>query len=525
MDKINVRIREVLKQKELDIGEFDHDTKEQVVQKLSVYHEELSYQNEELKRINCDLEKKHLEYERLFMDAPICYLILDQDLKITKYNDAFKALFKEAPYLLNQSLTDYICADSQDAFYFIYQQLRKNNVNNETVSGFIDMCMDNQKMSFKLFCNLVSDDQRSMFRCSLIDITEERHYQEKTEYLSYHDQLTGLYNRRFFEEELRRLDSPRNLPLGIILADVNGLKLVNDAFGHHQGDRLLIETANVLKKSCRQDDVLARQGGDEFIILVPKTSELEIKNFIHRIEESTNQIGVEDLVLSVAFGFSVKKNTQEPIDTLIKKAEDQMYNNKLLNHTSQRKKVIEGISATLHEKHPGEEEHSKRVSDYALALGKALLLEDNVLVNLQTAGLLHDIGKIAIDYQIIEKTQKLTAAEYTEVQKHSEIGYRILMTSGSFAEIAEMVLSHHEKIDGSGYPRQLHNNQICIEAKILSICDAFDAMISNRPYRQPLSQNEAVAELIRGSGKQFDCHLVSVFVEKVIGQANQSVTG
>lgn len=516
MDKINRRIWQVLKEKELNVAEFEKDTKEQIVQKLSVYHEELSYQNEELKRINRDLEKKHLEYERLFMDAPICYLILDEELKIKKYNDAFKSLFKEGYSLVNKSLTDYVCPSSQDALYFVHQQLKRNDVNNETVIGFVDMTINEKIISFKMFCNIVKDNQGSIFRCSLIDITEERNYKEKTEYLSYHDQLTGLYNRRFFEEELSRLDTTCNLPLGIVLADVNGLKLVNDAFGHHQGDRLLIETANVLRKSCRQDDVIARQGGDEFVILLPKTSELEIKDFIHRIEQLTNQIGIEDLVLSVAFGFSVKKNIDEPIDGLIKKAEDQMYNNKLINHTSQRRKVIEGISATLHEKHPGEEEHSKRVSHYALELGKALCLEDNVLVNLQTAGLLHDIGKIAIDYRIIEKNQKLTAEEYFEVKKHSEIGYRILMTSGSFAEIAEMVLSHHEKIDGTGYPRQLHNNQICIEAKILCICDAFDAMISDRPYRQSLSINEAVEELISGSGKQFDSHLVTLFIEKVI---------
>jgi len=510
MDKINEKIKETLKEKDLIAVKLEYETKEQIIQKLSVYHEELSYQNEELKRINSDLEKKHFEYEQLFMDAPISYLLLDEELKIIKYNDVFKSMFKKDHSLNNKSLTDYICTHSQDDFYFVYQQLLKNKVNNQTVSGF------------KLFCNIIKDNRSSLFRCSLIDVTKERTYQKKTEYLSYHDQLTGLYNRRFFEEELLRLNTLRNLPLGIIVADVNGLKLVNDAFGHQQGDRLLIETANVLRKSCRQDDILARLGGDEFIILSPNTSDLEIKSFVHRLEHLTSQIGIEDLVLSVAFGHSVKNSSNEPIESLIKNAEDQMYKNKLINHTSQRRKVIEGISATLHEKHPGEEDHSKRVSHYAIELGKALQLEDNILVNLQAASLLHDIGKIAIDYSIIEKEDELTEEEYVEVKKHSEIGYRILITSGSFSEIAEIVLSHHEKVDGTGYPRQLTRHQISIEARILCICDAFDAMTSYRPYRQSLSVDEAVEELIRGSGKQFDSDLVTVFIDKVIGSARRA---
>ncbi len=450
------------------------------------------------------------------MNAPIPYLLLDEDLKITKVNSAFKLLFKEAQPLINKSLTDFICKQSQDEFYFVHQQLIKNNVNNETESQFIDMCIDGTEAHFKLFCNIISYENRRVFRCSLIDVTKERNYQDRTEYLSFHDQLTGLYNRRFFEEELIRLNTARNLPLGIIIADVNGLKLVNDAFGHHQGDKLLIETANVLKKSCRQDDILARLGGDEFIILAPKTTQAEIKRFVHRIEHLTDNIGIEDLTLSVAFGYSIKTSADEPIALLVKKAEDQMYKNKLINHMSQRRKVIEGISATLHEKHPGEEDHAKRVSYFALELGKALQLESSVLANLQAASLLHDIGKIAIDYKLIEKETALTAEEYFEIKKHSEIGYRILCTSGSFSEIAEIVLSHHEKIDGTGYPRQLTKDQICLEARIICICDAFDAMTSPRPYRDSLSIEEAVDELIKESGKQFDAELVDVFVHRVI---------
>jgi len=513
MDPIKRLINEALGEPSLGPVRADVQTREQLLHTISVYHEELNHQNDELKRINHDLERKHLEYESLFMEAPICYLLLDEELKIIKYNLAFRDLFK-SHNILNKRITEYISEDSQDDLYFMMQKVKSTS---ETISGPMKMFVNDKQKHFKVFFNQLMADGVTTIRCSLIDITEERIHEEKIEYLSYHDQLTGLYNRRFFEEQLQRLNTLRNHPLGIVVADVNGLKLVNDAFGHSQGDQLLIETAKVLRNSCRQDEILARLGGDEFIIILPKTSELQTKNFMHRLKQLTDKIGVEDLTLSVAFGFGVKKDMEESINSLMKKAEDCMYNNKLMDHTSQRRKVIEGISATLHEKHPREEEHSRRVSGLAVQLGKALHLEDSVLVNLQTAGLLHDIGKIALDYRMIEKSSGLTEEEYAEVKKHSEIGYRILMTSGSFGDITGMVLSHHERMDGKGYPRQLKAGEIMLEARILCICDAFDAMTSNRPYRQALSVQEAVDELRRGSGQQFDGSLVKVFIEEVIG--------
>ena len=521
MDPVKRLIEEALNKNNIDNELMNIYTREQFLQTISVYHEELNHQNDELKRINQNLERKHQEYERLFMEAPICYLLLDDDLKIIKYNYAFRDLFKTYN-ILKKKITEYVCEDSQDTLYFM---IKKVKTTSETVKGPMNMYVNDSQKHFKVFFSRLTENEVTTIRCSLIDITEERIHEDKIEYLSYHDQLTGLYNRRYFEEQLQRLNTLRNHPLGIVIADVNGLKLVNDAFGHSQGDQLLIETAKVLKNSCRQDEILARLGGDEFIIILPKTSELQTKNFMHRLKKLTDRIGVEDLTLSVAFGFGVKKDMDESINNLMKKAEDYMYNNKLMDHTSQRRKVIEGISATLHEKHPREEEHSKRVSALAVQLGKKLHLEDSVLVNLQTAGLLHDIGKIALDYRIIEKTSKLTEDEYNEIKKHSEVGYRILMTSGSFGDITGMVLSHHERMDGKGYPRQLKAEQISLEARILCICDAFDAMTSDRPYRQALSVPSAVNELLRESNHQFDGELVSVFIEEVIGQLDDIDSG
>jgi diguanylate cyclase (GGDEF)-like protein/putative nucleotidyltransferase with HDIG domain len=348
-----------------------------------------------------------------------------------------------------------------------------------------------------------------------LDETIQKQQLEEIKHLSFHDQLTGVYNRHYFNEELIRIDQPRNYPIGIIMADVNGLKLVNDAFGHQEGDELIQQASKIMKNSLRSDDIIARIGGDEFVVLLPKTNELELKQIIERMNLSTQGIGVNDLGLSIAFGYSLKKRNTKAIQDVIREAENRMYKSKLLTHTSQRRDVINSIIATLHEKHPREEAHSNRVSDYATIMATALNYDNERLVNIKTAGMLHDIGKIAIDYSILDKPEHLSKIDDAEIKKHPEIGYRILSSSGIFIDIAEIVLSHHEFVNGHGYPRNLKSANLMEEAKILCICDAFDAMTSDRSYRKALSVNQAIDELVLKKDIQFDAYLVDLFIQLI----------
>lgn len=336
------------------------------------------------------------------------------------------------------------------------------------------------------------------------------------EYLSYHDQLTGLYNRRFFEEELRRLDTDRNLPIAVIMADINGLKLANDAFGHEFGDEILKKAADALRLSCRRDDIIARIGGDEFAVLLPKTSEEGVKQVIDRIVIAAANTKVGSINLSISCGWEVKKSAEEDINEIIKRAENLMYKNKLFESSSMRNMTISTIVKTLYEAHPLEEKHSKRVSDLCVAIGKEILLSSRELSELKTIGLLHDIGKVAIDKSIINKTGPLTEEEIAEMRRHPEIGYRILSCVGDFSEIAQYVLAHHENWDGSGYPKGLKGEEIPLKARIAAIADAYDFMTNYKPYPRTLSQNEAVEELKKGAGKEYDPDLVAVFIEKVL---------
>ncbi len=357
------------------------------------------------------------------------------------------------------------------------------------------------------------------FAVIVTDITERKQMEQKMEYLSYHDQLTGLYNRRFFEEELKRLDVEKNFPLTIVMADVNGLKLVNDSFGHDIGDELLKKVAEVMIKGCRDNDIVARLGGDEFMILLPKTDIYETEQIIKHIKDIALKEKVSSLDISVSFGYGTKKNEEEKIQEIFKKAEDYMYKKKLFESPSMRGKTISAIINTLYEKNKREEQHSHRVSALCVSMGNALGLPEGEIEELKTVGLLHDIGKIAIEENILNKQGKLTSDEWEEIKRHPEIGYRILNTVNDMSEMAEYILGHHERWNGMGYPKNLKGEEIPLQSRIIAILDSYDAMTSERSYRRALPEEAAIKELQINAGIQFDPELVRVFIEKVLNKS------
>ncbi len=348
------------------------------------------------------------------------------------------------------------------------------------------------------------------------DITKRKQAEERLHYLSCHDQLTGLYNRRYFEKQLIQLDSPEYYPLMITMGDINGLKLMNDSFGHTAGDKYIQKAACVIMEGCRKKDVICRLGGDEFILFSPNTDVKEIKGVINHINELAGKEAVNLVTLSISFGYCAKYSAEESISEILKKAEDYMYRKKLLESPCMRGKTIYAIMAALHEKNPREEQHSHRVSGLCEKMGMVMGLQQDEIKELKTVGLLHDIGKVAIDEGILNKNGKLTEEEWEEIKRHPEIGYRILSTVNELSEMAEYVLAHHERWDGKGYPKGLKGEEIPIQSRIISVADAYDAMISERSYRKALSKEYAVSELRKGAGTQFSEACVNIFIEKVI---------
>lgn len=350
------------------------------------------------------------------------------------------------------------------------------------------------------------------------NIEERKKNENEILYLSYYDQLTGLYNRRFYEEELRRLNTPRNLPITIIMADVNGLKLTNDAFGHQFGDRLLQAIAKTIISESRSDDIIARTGGDEFVILLPKTTSADAEIIVNRIKAKIAVAKIDGMFVSVSFGFASKVNASEDMEKVFAQAEDRMYHKKLMENNEMKIDTIKMIAKSLYEKDCHEQEHCERVSEICKNIGLAMKFAANEVYELGVLGKLHDIGMIGMKEEILNKQTDLDPDEWREMKKHPEIGYQILRSVSEYAQIAEYVLCHHERVDGNGYPRNLKKDQIPIQSKILSVAEAYDSMTGSSAYREPFSSTEAIKELQANSNTQFDEQVVGVFVQNVIAE-------
>jgi len=375
--------------------------------------------------------------------------------------------------------------------------------------GFIgfDDCLKNREWS-EADINLLQLAARIISEYIL-----RKKFEEKVLFLSYHDQLTGLYNRRFMEEEIKRLDTPRQLPVSVIMGDINGLKLTNDVFGHRAGDLLLKKAAEMIKECCRREDIIARWGGDEFVILLPRTGMKAAEEIVGRIKNKCATDSKEPIQVSIALGYAAKTKAEENIWQVLKEAEEWMYRHKLLQGKSYRNAVISTLKTTLFEKSMETEEHAERLKEISLKIAKGLGLSAKQMDELKLLAVLHDIGKVAIKESILLKPGPLTEKEWEEMKKHPEIGYRIAQNAPELASIAEYILCHHERWDGRGYPREIKGEEIPQLSRILAVADAYDAMTSDRPYRKAMGREEALAELERNAGTQFDPEVVSAFIE------------
>ena len=345
------------------------------------------------------------------------------------------------------------------------------------------------------------------------DITERKNTENKIIHIGFHDYLTGLYNRRFIEEEIKRLNTRRQLPLSFVMGDLNSLKLINDTFGHDDGDKILKEIAILLKRMCRSDDILARWGGDEFLILLPKTSMSSAEEIVARIKKECSKLTIQNIPLGLAIGISSKIEEEQDIEKIIMEAESNMYKNKLVEKESGASSIIFALEQTLYEKSSETLEHTLRIKDNAIKLGKSVRLHSNQLDELSLLASLHDIGKVAIPETILLKNGKPTEEEWEAIRRHPEIGFSIAQSSPQIVHIAKFIVACHENWDGSGYPMGLAKESIPLLSRIMLIVDAFDVMTNKRSYKKAASKEDAIRELKRCAGTQFDPELVKKFIE------------
>ena len=367
--------------------------------------------------------------------------------------------------------------------------------------------------------SLIHDDIGNVMRVlsSGEDVTEQRKYEKTLIEIGNHDYLTGLYNRRFFVEEYKRIDTSEFYPLGLMMMDVNGLKIINDALGHNVGDIALRKASEILRKCLRENDIIARIGGDEFAVILPNITDNLIENLSESLKKELKNHKIRNIELSMSIGYAIKtEKTKGNLDEILMLAENNMYAHKLVEGSSVRSNAINAILKTLTDKYAEERVHSQKVAFYCKKTGEALGLKTDEVRELELAGMYHDIGKISIPDAILNKPGRLTKEEFDIIKTHPEISYQILRAADEYSNLAIHALHHHEKWDGTGYPNGKAGEDIPLFSRIICVVDAFEAMTAVRVYKEKMSNDEAVKEIVRCSGTQFDKRISKLFVEKVL---------
>ncbi|MEQ8158274.1 MAG: HD domain-containing phosphohydrolase [Mesotoga sp.] len=343
--------------------------------------------------------------------------------------------------------------------------------------------------------------------------------EQEMAFMSLHDRLTGLYNRVYFEEEIQRLNYSRLYPISIVSADIDGLKLINDTMGHSAGDDLLRSFAEILKANMRSSDVVSRFGGDEFAAILVSTDRPTAERVLERIRKAVarHNESRSGPFLSFSMGVATSDNGESSLLDCLKLADDLMYRDKLSRSNSVRSQMVNTLLLTLAEKDHISGGHASRLQELALKLGRRMGINSSQLVDLSLFAQVHDLGKVGIPDRILFKPGKLTQEEWEVMKLHPEKGYRIAISSQDLSTVADLILRHHERWDGKGYPLGLEKTEIPIECRILSILDAYDAMTNDRPYSKARSHSEALKEIERCAGTQFDPQIVEEFIKMLNG--------
>jgi diguanylate cyclase len=482
------------------------------------------YTEDEMKVVQCNirditeryeakeaLNRSERKFESYIDHAPGCVFITDEN---GRYIEANRAVSEITGYsyeqLLLMTIGDITAEDSLANAFALFATLLENG----KMSGEWQF---RHKSGLKRWWSVDAvklSEQRLL--CFAYDVTDKKKTEENLLFLGYHDQLTGLYNRRYFENSIGIVDTDENLPISLVICDINGLKMANDSFGHAVGNDLLVHTAKVLGKLINPGEIVARIGGDEFIIIYPKTDSNAVKGKIDDIKSKIAGVEVSGLNLSLSFGYETKSSHTQTFMETLSNAENHMYRHKLFEESSLRSKTIDVIMQTLFEKSNRESMHSKRVSEICQAIATSMNFDSEESDRIRIAGLVHDIGKIGIVESILNKASHLNDDEWTEMKKHPEIGWRILSAANEFFDIANCVLCHHERWDGRGYPNGTSQEDIPIESRIIALADSYDAMTSKRSYCDTMSEGQAMEEIIRCSGTHFDPEIVDVFISKVM---------
>lgn len=456
-----------------------------------------------------DLRRSESENKAIIKAIPDYLLILDKEGMVLDYlptHDSDESAIWEYD-ILKKSIFSLLPKEAGELFILKMQQLLVSskvqilefNINIEEKPNFYE-------------CRMVNYANDKIF-VMLRDITRKKLFDEEIYRLSNMDELTGLYNRNYFEAMMKHNNENKTGNIALVICDVDGLKLVNDTLGHNVGDEYLKDAAYVLKSTFK-NGIVARIGGDEFAILIDDTTEEELIILKDKIRDDIDICNSHNKIIpiSISIGYSFCDYKNKDLNLAFKEADDCMYREKIYHFQSSNSKNIEILKKMLEARDFITQDHGERLQDLAANLASSVGMTEKEIKEISLLAEFHDIGKIGIPDNILFKNGKLTNEEKEIMNRHTEIGYRIAKSSPQLIHIADWILKHHEAWNGKGYPFGIKGEEIPIQCRILSIVDAYDAMTNDRPYRKAMTKEEAINEITRCKGSQFDSILSENFI-------------
>lgn len=463
-----------------------------------------------------ELRRQKGYFAQLFENSPESIAILDSTGKIVAVNRQFVQLFQyEEQEIKGVSIDELTVppalraqglhvSEVMDSVKFVQDETVRRRKNGSLV--------DVQVIAYPIVVDGGAVGTYVIYR----DISGRKAAERALEYMTYHDGLTGVYNRGYFDRRLEAIAAGSRESWGILVLDVDGLKLVNDSFGHAKGDELLKTAAMLIKETAPDRAIVARMGGDEFGLLLPQAAERDLRRLVENLRNRIMQFNdaKPDFAVSLSMGFSLAEGGGNIVEAL-QEADSRMYKEKLHRSQSARSAIVRKLMQALHARDFITEGHGDRIQVMIEQLIGRMGMVNFRLQELRLFAQFHDLGKVGIPDGILFKSGPLDKKEMEIMRRHSEIGYRIAIASPELSQIADWILKHHEWWNGQGYPIGLAGTEIPVECRVLAICDAYDAMISERPYRKALTPEAALAEIERNSGTMFDPDIAGVFVAMI----------
>lgn len=498
---------------ELAINDCSTDEIGQLNRKFLKMAERIKMLMQERDLTEAEIRRQKSYFAQLFENSPESIAILDSSDRVVNINRHFEEFFQfTAQEAEGKPIDDLVVPPHllEENIHFSNSLSGKETVQAETVRRRKDgSLVEVQVIAYPIIIDDCVRGTYAIYR----DISERKAAERQLEYMTYHDVMTGVYNRAYFEQQIERISLNEAGSFGILICDVDGLKLVNDSFGHARGDELLKTAALLIKAAVPPDSLIARIGGDEFSILLTEAGEVMLQEVMRKLQNRIEDFNTmqQELTVSLSIGYAAAE-TGKQIDEAFQEADSRMYKEKLHRGQSARSAIVKTLMHALHARDFITEGHADRMQDMVEKLARRVGVAEYKIQDFRLLAQFHDIGKVGIPDSILFKPGALDENEFDIMRRHSEIGYRIAISSPELNHIADWILKHHERWNGTGYPIGLSGGEIPIECRVLAICDAYDAMTSERPYKKAISCQTALEEIERCSGTMFDPEIARIFI-------------